>query len=527
MSKRKAPEGEVKAAVSASSDAENPGPVKKPKKSQEAKTIKPRSFEAERCFYARVLNAGIHPMVANFMRLGNERIAARYCHLNPKVDYDALLELLNTAPDYFRWAGCDLFNVTNAQGQRQMIVLETNSCPSGQKSMPALSDEEDADGYHKLMKHTFHPFVSQHKGLPEGRLAVVYDKNPMEAEGYAAAMADVFGEDVFLTELLDEDKDAPVQFRDGVMHVRDSNAKWHPIRAAFRYVTQRPWNRVPVTCRTFILNPIVSCLAGGRNKMAADKAYEFMNKECAATGSGLRIRVPETIRDVTLSEIPLWVKSMGGHAVVKVPYSNAGQGVYTICNQAELDAFMAEEQTYDKYIVQSLVGNASWSSVTRAGQFFHAGTVPNRKNETFVSDLRVMISSNPKGGWQPIAVYARRAHKPLVQNLSASDDSWAMLGTNLSVKSGAGEWSTETDRLLLMDTKDFNRLGLGTDDLIDAYVQTVLATTAIDRMASRLIDKRGRFDFALYSSLNADDSLLKEILLDGKGTASASSSPSL
>jgi hypothetical protein len=35
-------------------------------------------------------------------------------------------------------------------------------------------------------------------------------------------------------------------------------------------------------------------------------------------GSGLAIRVPETIRDVSLSEIPLWVRSMGGHAVVKV-----------------------------------------------------------------------------------------------------------------------------------------------------------------------------------------------------------------
>jgi hypothetical protein len=27
---------------------------------------------------------------------------------------------------------------------------------------------------------------------------------------------------------------------------------------------------------------------------------------------------------------------------------------------------------------------------------------------------------------------------------------------------------TESERLLLMDMKDFNRLGLGTDDLIDA-----------------------------------------------------------
>lgn len=36
------------------------------------------------------------------------------------------------------------------------------------------------------------------------------------------------------------------------------------------------------------------------------------------------VNVPETIRNITKNEIPLWVQSMGGHAVIKVPYSNAG-----------------------------------------------------------------------------------------------------------------------------------------------------------------------------------------------------------
>jgi hypothetical protein len=63
-------------------------------------------------------------------------------------------------------------------------------------------------------------------------------------------------------------------------------------------------------------------LAGGRNKAMASRAYDFFNAEYA--GSGLQVRIPETIRNVTKSEIPLWVDSMGGHAVLKVPYSNAG-----------------------------------------------------------------------------------------------------------------------------------------------------------------------------------------------------------
>ena len=33
----------------------------------------------------------------------------------------------------------------------------------------------------------------------------------------------------------------------------------------------------------------------------------------------------------------------------RVPYSNAGQGVFTITNKEELAAFMMEDHHYDKY----------------------------------------------------------------------------------------------------------------------------------------------------------------------------------
>ena len=105
------------------------------------------------------------------------------------------------------------------------------------------------------------------------------------------------------------------------------------MRAAFRYVTQRPWTRIPPVTRTAMLNPVLTCLAGGRNKMLAAKAYDLLSAELAPTG--LVVRTPETIWDVALAEVPLWVQRMGGVAVVKVPYSNAGQGVYTIASQAD------------------------------------------------------------------------------------------------------------------------------------------------------------------------------------------------
>ena len=102
-------------------------------------------------------------------------------------------------------------------------------------------------------------------------------------------------------------------------------ADWKPIRACFRYVTQKPWSRIPLVTKTLVFNPVIACLAGGRNKLMAARAYEFLNAEL--DGTGLQVRIPETIRNVAKSEIPLWLDSMGGHAVLKVPYSNAGMKI--------------------------------------------------------------------------------------------------------------------------------------------------------------------------------------------------------
>jgi hypothetical protein len=82
---------------------------------------------------------------------------------------------------------------------------------------------------------------------------------------------------------------------------------------------------------------------------------------------------------------------------------------------------MSLPHKYQKFIVQSLVGNASWSSQTREGRFYHVGTVPNRKNHTFASDLRVMIAGD-ESGFRPIAIYGRRARRPLLRHLSDNSE---------------------------------------------------------------------------------------------------------
>ena len=162
---------------------------------QVAKLIHPGNWESEKHFYPRVLNAQIHPLVSTFFQLGNERIIARYCHLNPMTSESKLRECLSYTPKHFRWAGADLFNVTTRQGQRQMIIVETNSCPSGQKSMPLLTELDDREhgGYRTVLETAFLDLIRS--ADPDlGGLAVIYDKNEMEATGYASALADLTSE---------------------------------------------------------------------------------------------------------------------------------------------------------------------------------------------------------------------------------------------------------------------------------------------------------------------------------------------
>lgn len=481
--------------------------MNQPRMKEKIKLVAPGEFRSERHWYPKALNATIHPMVSFFLNLSNERIVNRYCHLHPMVNRAKLEEILAYRCKYFLWSGADLINATSAGGKRQMVVIENNSCPSGQKSMPLLDDNKEDGSYRLLVERTFKPLLKKSE-KNNGRLALIYDKNFMETSGYAAVIADVMNEEVLLVPFYEGEDQSHVDSSGELIRVKQ-NGEWVPIRAAFRYLTQKPWNRLPLHTKTKLLNPIVACLAGGRNKMVAAKAYDFYNAELRQFG--LKINMPETIWDVSRAEIPLWVAKLGGQAVIKVPYSNAGQGVYTIISQQELDQFMKLDMEYERFIVQSLIGNYGWSSTGAQGKFYHVGTIPNAKGETYVTDLRMMVSSTVNG-IRPLCTYARRADLPLTDHIGTGSDSWSMLGTNLSIKLGENTWSSDTDRLMLMDRRDFNKLGLGLDDLIEAYIQTVLSTIAIDLMCKQLYSAKGKFKNRLFKSLNDDPTLLKEIL---------------
>ncbi len=468
--------------------------------------ISPATFEAQNHWYEKSLNATIHPMVSYFLNLSKERIVKRYCHLNPQVSADYLMDVLSYNPKHYHLSGADLFHVTTELGNRHMVVVENNSCPSGQKSMPLLNEFDEQGGYKRFMELSIKPLLKGSK--KKGVSAVIYDKNYMEASGYAHAMADMLNQEVLLIPYYHGKDNSHIKVDEEGIHVFH-NEKWEKLTVAFRYLTQKPWNRLPIQSKTLIVNPTVVCLAGGRNKLMASKAYSFYNAELQQ--ANLKIMTPQTIWDVNKNEIPLWISKMGGKAVVKNPYSNAGQGVYTIVNEKELADFMNLEFDYDKFIVQSLVGNYNWSSTTAEGKFYHIGTVPNAKGYSYAMDFRMMIHATPEG-YKPLSIYSRRALSPLKDTLEEGKSSWDVLGTNLSIKNEDGSWGSDTSRLMLMERKEFNRLGVGLDDLIEAYIQTVLSSVAIDKVAVQLIGTKGKLKKKLFKSLNDDDSLINEIM---------------
>lgn len=115
--------------------------------------------------------------------------------------------------------GTDLIKVANGSGEKLLVVIETNSCPSGVKSMPKAL--RGPNGFQSTIERSFAELLGPVS--PDlGGLAVVYDINAMEANAYAAAMAEFFGEKVFLAEFHRDDPDPPIRWVDGLMEVRDA-----------------------------------------------------------------------------------------------------------------------------------------------------------------------------------------------------------------------------------------------------------------------------------------------------------------
>ena len=277
--------------------------------------------------------------------------------------------------------------------------------------------------------------------------------------------------------------------------VTNKDCEWVPIKGAFKYITKNPWRNIPLITKTFITNSSLCCVSGGMNKNLQTKAHNIFNNEM----NGLKINIPPTKSDVEYDFIPLMVKSFGNVAVVKSPYGNSGTDVHIIRNSKELNQFMLGKHNAPEfggiYIVQALIGDKGRNihSKAKEGAYYHVGTIPDENLNSYAADLRIMIQYDYiNNTWNILNIYSTRAKEPLGKidnkyNLRETISSWDILGMNLTVQNNDNSSKTDVDRLILMDKKDFNTLGIGLDDLIQAYIQAILSTIAIDKMATKFV----------------------------------------
>jgi len=442
--------------------------------------IHPGDFTPSAGFHHSVHGTRAHPIVEAFFALDNISMAARYQHRFPAVSKEVLHRLLAWRPRHFFWAGCDFFPV-HTETNARMLLLETNSCPAGQKWMPGLVYEPRWGGYQRLTEMLFSTSERQ------GTLAVLYDKNPQEVRAYAATLAELSARDVLLVPIPSDALDEILRIRSSGLQVRGPEG-WVAVTAALRYVTDQPWRSLPLHSATVILNPLSACLSGGRNKHLARIAYERFN-ECWSE-SGLAIRFPKTQSGLSTEQAAAAIASAGHRGIIKTPYGHAGEGVFPIVSADGLSRWRAAVDEGQRWVVQELIAEEHLSVHAKEG------------DSARVYDLRLMVAAGNEG-FRPIAAFARRARANLVFPLE-QETLRDQLITNLSYRDDRGDWGTDVSRVVPLDETHFDSLRLTLDDLVEACVQSVMSVVAIDQLASSLPDETHQFDIAAFHKLNDD-----------------------
>ncbi len=452
------------------------------------------------------------PEVLAFLDTPNTEIARIYSAATG-ADYRETLALLKTSTKYLRWSGADEFLAVDRDGEKRAVLIETNSCPGGARSMPSASITRVEDSaFARTLSSALLPHV-----VEEGPLAVMYDQNPSGNQRMAQVLATLSGREVYgvyvpTPEVAARHIDPHTLMVDGI-----------PIAGAHRFVTQDPWRKLAILNQRDgveipVSNPVIACLGGARNKAVATAAYTAFNQT-----SRIKLSVPVTTAAVPRREaFDMVRRDFGGVAVVKDPYSNSGIGVWTITNKEELERAEAETDDGRFYLVQQLVGSEEVTSNGSIPQLHHSGCIVD--GESFATDYRVIVVSHPTEGFRLAGLYSRRGRAPLNQLGRREVDSWDVLGTNLSVlervlADGEKVWKTEADRRIIPTAEDYASMNITRDDLAKMYVTAVAATVAIDRVAQNLVRKDGSFDRELFLRLNGGEQRLLEEIIFPRGAS--------
>lgn len=463
-------------------------------------------------------NVAIHPTVQILFGMSNDMILERYKAHNPDVDLEALKKYFSYESKHLQWGATDvfpsikLFETVDLNGERIKVVqklayvIENNTVPGVQHSIPIDdTDPERPSGFFPIMKNMFLYHIRD-IDKSEGVLAIFVDM-ASEQSGieYAEALAMISGEPVYLVKFK-LGVESMVEIIDGRAYIKN-NPTNIPIRAIFRYMTDEELPHIFINLKTRIINTYEASLAGGGNKNVAAIAYREFNEELKTRKIGVQIRTPKTFPNVPLDKIQEVYQMLGGCIVIKEPSFHSGKGIYPIICQTALDKFLQTDHESKTFLVQELIGHPDWNS--NSDKLYHRGTVPDRWGRSYIYDMR-FLCINTQYGYRPIALFARRASKPL----TTKDDSsnlWDIIGTNMGSINSEGKLVLDQSRAMYSSMYEFDNYGLNLDDLIDVYVQSILTMLAIDQMALKLT-RNGKFDKEMYKMMvNPNDLLLSKI----------------
>jgi len=296
-----------------------------------------------------------------------------------------------------------------------------------------------------------------------------------------------------------------------VMYVKDDlegETKWVPIRACFRTLSAAPWIRIPVSnnLKTFMYPHPITCLTTGKNKLLANYAYEQFNEKYR--GFGLEIKTPRTVSGVEKKDIREIIKQeFGFRAIIKTPYDGHGRGIYVVRDEADVDKFLAlDSSRYNLFLVQDLIGFETDICKDNPSRYTHVGYV-GPDHSKYAYSLRMIVTDSPTG-YKLICICGARASMPFYRGRADVVDEQSDLSyiTNIVPKELEG-----MERDIPASEDGVKRMGFTVDNVVDAYLQSVMCMLAIDQVCQNLFREDGCLDLELLKKLCPDPQLLSEV----------------
>lgn len=418
---------------------------------------------------ARCHDAMLAEPVREVLASSHAALVSAWLRAKPGCDPHQLTTLLGVGAQEFRLSGVDLMPMRSSDGSLTFRVLELNSAPGFAYCMPGLD----------AWTHAYVPTIrALAEGLDETDLAglalLTESKIPVETDGFGLCLERFTGRPAWVLgpPEIEQAEQAPT---DGGVRMRIGSRE---VRGGLRYLHAKPWMRLPPTAVGHFRNGTAIDLKGGRDKVAAHRAFAAF--EAAMAPAGLRIDTPRSwiIDDAAaLVEALAALVEQESWGVSKIRDGNSGFGIDFF------DPSRVTDRAWPRFpfVIQEMLSPPALAPDGCPG-LLGARCRGDTDNARYAFDLRAVVH-HTLGGFRPLALYGRRAATPLASLRPGTVTAAALdaaLKVNIAVSTGGG-FRLELERLLIGDAVGWHSMGLSVDDARRAMVQAMLATAAVDR----------------------------------------------